>query len=190
MHGVQCGLSPSYLLLAASIQQFAIDKFEQIEALFSAFRLFWKTPEVTVHRPPGTGSFFGRFQRRATRKAHGRKMCLSPCGRGGQSHFRGDNTFSRGPRRPRRENWDSPRERLPPEKRRSFPVLRRTSDFPGSPPLKPSRKSSTYAEPGDKDDTYEPKYTYISSHFKPRKPILLRRSRNESSPNGVCSSVT
>ena len=37
------------------------------------------------------------------RPFEGRKMCLSPCGRRGQSHFRGV----------RRENRDSPRERLP-----------------------------------------------------------------------------
>jgi len=68
--------------------------------------------EVTVHRPPGTGSFFGQFDRRATWTRQGRKMCLSPYGRGGQSHFRGGKAYSQVVRHLRRENWDSPRERL------------------------------------------------------------------------------
>jgi len=67
---------------------------------------------LTVHRPPGTGSFFGRFDPYPASTRGGRKMCLSPCGRGGQSHFRDGKAYSQGPRRLRRENWDSPRERL------------------------------------------------------------------------------
>ena len=42
------------------------------------------------------------------RAVSGRKMCLSPSRPRGQSHFRGL----------RRENWDSPRERLPKEEQR------------------------------------------------------------------------
>jgi len=61
---------------------------------------------VTVRRPPGTGSFFGRFDRCATWTRQGRKMCLSPCGPEGQSHFRSGKAYSQGPRRLRRENRD------------------------------------------------------------------------------------
>ncbi len=87
---------------------------------------------VTVHRPPGTGSFFGRFNRCARLTREGRKMCLSPCGRDFGGHVvsaakigtvrvngyrgpRGTVPFSRRQSliSGGRENWDSPRERLP-----------------------------------------------------------------------------
>ncbi len=54
-------------------------------ALVLSFRIrvpIWslRSYGVTVHRPPGTGSFFGPLDGRAASARRGRKMCLSPCG--------------------------------------------------------------------------------------------------------------